>query len=232
MRDIRFQIVRSADGKCFLQEYRLPHQPRKTIIWWLTRIQEELDSSLAFPVSCRAGLCGGCGLMINNKSVLACETMPDSYLSEGEDVVTIKPLQSFPVIRDLLIDWIPARERMKQLIPWSHSERNIDIQMDIRLKPDVCKSLMNLGSCITCGVCVSECPAMKSGPFIEPYVFVKCQKILVDSRVREDSKQSIIRNLRPYLNYCLECGKCKEACPRGLSPAAAVKFVAALNQDC
>ena len=224
MRDIRFQIVRSADGKPLTQEYRLPYQPLKTIVWWLTRIQEEMDSSLAFPVSCRAGLCGGCGLMINKKSVLACETMPDSYLSERKDIITIKPLQNFPVIKDLLIDWIPARERMKQLVPWSHAERNIDIQTAIRLKPDICKSLMNLGSCITCGVCVSECPAMSSGPFIEPYVFVKCQKILVDTRVSEDSKQSIVRNLHPYLSCCIKCGKCNAACPKGLSPVEAIKF--------
>ncbi len=228
MRDIRFQIFRNGAGKPFVQEYCLPYQPRKTIVWWLTRIQEELDSSLAFPISCRAGLGGGCGLMINNRSVLACETMLDAYLSEGQAIVTLLPLRGFPVIKDLIVDWIPAIERMKRLVPWAHSERVIDIRTEIGLKPDACNSLMKLGSCITCGLCVSECPAMESGTFIEPYLFVKCHKILVDPSVDEENKQAIINAISPYLNWCIECGKCVAVCPRALSPKGSIIFFKSL----
>ena len=218
MSDIRFHIVRNTDDNSFIQEYRLPFQARKTIVWWLTKIQEELDSTLSFPVSCRAGLCGGCGLIINNKSVLACETMLEDVLGGDEPIVTIKPLQGFPVVRDLLVDWRPAGQHMNQVIPGNPSEQSIDIQAESRLQPGVCKSILNFGSCITCGLCVSECPAMRSGLFIEPYIFVKCWKLLVDPRVDEVKKQAIVRNLQPYIPHCLKCGKCKAVCPRGLSP--------------
>ena len=223
MSDIRFQIARSTDGHSFIQEYRLPFQAGKTIVWWLTKIQEELDSTFSFPVSCRAGLCGGCGLVINNKSVLACETMLEDALGGDEAIVTIKPLQGFPVIRDLLVDWSPAGKRLRQVIPGDLSQQGSDIRTEIRLQPDVCKSIMNFGSCITCGLCVSECPAMKSGLFIEPYIFVKCSKLLVDPRVDENRKQAIVINLQPYLSRCLKCGKCKAVCPRGLSPEGIIR---------
>ena len=218
MSDIRFQIVRSTDDSSFIQEYRLPFQARKTIVWWLTTIQEELDSTLSFPVSCRTGLCGGCGLVINNKSVLACETMLEDVLGKDEAIVTIKPLQGFPVIRDLLVDWRPAGEHMRQVIPGDPSKQACDIRKESRLQPEVCRSLLSFGSCITCGLCVSECPAIRSGLFIEPYIFVKCWKLRVDSRVGEEYKQAIARNLQPHIPHCLKCGKCKAVCPRGLSP--------------
>lgn len=218
MRNITFRITRSTDGKAYVQEYRFPFQKQKTIVWWLTRIQEELDASLTFPVSCRAGLCGGCGLRINGRPVLACETMPDDYLSETDDSVTIQPLQNFPVVRDLAIDWSTATERMNRMVPRDPPGRGADLPAEGRLKPDVCDMLMKLGTCITCGLCVSECPAMASGKFIEPYIFVKCRSILVDTRVEESYRQSLRERLRTSAVHCLRCGKCAGVCPSSLSP--------------
>ncbi|MHC1759196.1 MAG: 2Fe-2S iron-sulfur cluster-binding protein [Negativicutes bacterium] len=223
MSDIRVHIVRNTDDNSFIQEYRLPFQVRKTIVWWLTKIQEEMDSTLSFPVSCRAGLCGGCGLIINNKSVLACETMLEDVLCGDEPSVTIKPLQGFPVIRDLLVDWHPAGQHMRQVITGDPSEQGSDIRTESRLQSEVCRSILSFGSCITCGLCVSECPAIRIGLFIEPYIFVKCWKLLVDPRVDEVKKQAIVRNLQPYIPHCLKCGKCKAVCPRGLSPEAIIR---------
>ena len=224
MRDIHFCIARNIEGRSFTQDYRLTYQPGQTIVWWLTKIQEEIDATLAFPVSCRAGLCGGCGLMVNGRSVLACETMLDNCQRDAGDEITIGPLQNFPVSKDLVIDWSQARARMKQLIPWNPSEPSIDIHAEIRLTPDVCSSLLNLGSCITCGLCVSECPAMKSGLFIEPYLFIKCRQILVDSRISEENKDRVVSNIKPFASHCIQCGKCKAVCPRGLSPEDATHF--------
>ena len=229
MGDIRFQIPRNSNGTDLITEYVLPYQPRKTIYWWLTRIQESLDASLAFPVSCRDGLCGGCGLRINGQSVLSCETMLDGYLPAGEGAVALEPLQGFPVVRDLLIDWILAGERMKKLFPWNPEERGVVIQTEIGLKRECHQSLMKLGSCITCGLCVSECPAMLGGSFLEPYVFIKCQKILVDPRIDEETGKAVVSNLAPYFPQCLHCGKCTAVCPRRLSPESAILYLQELQ---
>jgi len=222
MNEIRFRIMRGHEEKRFLQEYQLPYEPQKTISWWLIKIQEELDSSLLFPLFCRAGLCGGCGLMINDRSVLACDTMLDFYLSEAEKCVTLKPLQGFTLIRDLQVDWNPAGLRLKQIISGADSAQAVEIVDDSRMQPELSSTYLKLGSCISCGLCVSDCPAISGGKFIEPFIFIKCQKILVDPRVGEAVKNSIIQNLRPYLDECLHCGRCGAVCPRGLSPEEAI----------
>lgn len=226
MNEIRFRIMRSDGQKSFLQEYQLPYEPQKTISWWLIKIQEECDASLVFPLFCRAGLCGGCGLMINDRSVLACETMLDSFLPETEKSVTLKPLQGFPVIRDLQVDWNPVGLRLKQILASTDFAQAYEIAEDNRMQAELNSAYMKLGSCISCGLCVSDCPAISGGKFIEPFIFIKCQKILIDPRIDKAIKTAIIQNLQPYLTECLHCGRCRDVCPRGLSPEEAVDHLA------
>jgi len=223
--NIKFKIARSISNDCFVQEYQLPFEPGKTIAGWLTRIQEELDPSLLFPISCRAGLCGGCGLMVNDRSVLSCETMLDSYWREGDDCVSLKPLQGFPVIRDLQIDWNSARDRMKQVIPNRELIQDDANKALSGMSKELCDLSLKLGACITCGLCVSDCPVIPGGKFIEPFIFIKSRKIAEDTRVDVDSKKAMIRNLSPYLMLCIHCGKCSDVCPRALSPEEAVRYL-------
>lgn len=225
MHEIRFHIVRGNGGNSFSQEYRLPYLPNKTLFWWLTRIQEELDSSLAFPVSCRAGLCGGCGIVINDRSVLSCETMVDAFLRGPDEDVFLQPLRGFPVIRDLIVDWRSAAERMKELLPRDFAGQQIAMRADTRLQMEAGHLLMNLGACITCGICVSECPAIAGGSFPEPYIFVKCRMLAEDPRIGPELKADVVKKLRPYFSQCIECGRCAAACPRRVSPLDAIAFL-------
>jgi succinate dehydrogenase / fumarate reductase iron-sulfur subunit len=151
--------------------------------------------------------------------------MLDSHFSEGNDCVLLKPLQGFPVIRDLQIDWNPAGQRMKQVIPHHEPLQNGEINTTGGMNTELYNSFMKLGSCITCGLCVSGCPVIPGGEFIEPFIFIKCQKIMEDTRVDTEFKKLMISNLHPHLMLCLNCGKCSDVCPRGLSPEEAVNYL-------
>jgi succinate dehydrogenase/fumarate reductase-like Fe-S protein len=91
------------------------------------------------------------------------------------------------------------------------------------LKPEYNQALMKLGTCTTCGLCVSECPAMEGGAFIPPYIFVKGQAVADDPRVDSAIKKMLLNRLKPYAEYCLMCGKCAAVCPASLSPEAELK---------
>src|SRR6478672_3233711 len=58
------------------------------------------DPSFAYRRSCREGVCGSDAMNINGKNGLACLT---NIRTLAEPVV-IRPLPSFPVIRDLVVD--------------------------------------------------------------------------------------------------------------------------------
>ncbi len=79
----------------------------------LFAIQAELDSSLAFRVNCRAGMCGSCALRVDGRERLACQTP----LSLVGDTVRIEPLRYLPVLKDLVVDLAPFFEKYGRIRP-------------------------------------------------------------------------------------------------------------------
>src|SRR6195952_5065366 len=65
-------------------------------------IQAEQATDLACRWNCKAGKCGSCSAEINGKPKLMCMArLSDLDLSQP---VTIEPMRSFPLIRDLVTD--------------------------------------------------------------------------------------------------------------------------------
>ena len=64
----------------------------------LNYIYQNVDSSLAFRYSCRAGLCGVCVLRVNEKPCMSCHTI-------AEKEMTIEPPARYTVIKDLVVDF-------------------------------------------------------------------------------------------------------------------------------
>jgi succinate dehydrogenase/fumarate reductase iron-sulfur protein len=64
----------------------------------LNYIYQNIDSSLAFRYSCRAGLCGVCILKVNGKACLSCHKI-------AEKEMTIEPPVRYAVIKDLVVDF-------------------------------------------------------------------------------------------------------------------------------
>lgn len=79
-----------------LQEYRLPFRSGYTVMDALLYIYGQLDSSLAFRASCRAGLCMACLITIDGRAQCPCKTP----LAEK---MTLAPFKDKKVIRDLVV---------------------------------------------------------------------------------------------------------------------------------
>ena len=61
-----------------------------------------MHSDLAVRWNCKAGKCGSCSVEINGKPRLGCMTRLNEF-SENE-TITIEPLKTFPIIKDLVTD--------------------------------------------------------------------------------------------------------------------------------
>src|ERR1700704_1618678 len=66
------------------------------------RIAETQAPDLAVRWNCKAGRCGSCSAEINGRPRLMCMTRMNTF-AENE-VVTVTPMRTFPVIRDLVTD--------------------------------------------------------------------------------------------------------------------------------
>lgn len=98
---VEFRIRRFDGSKSYWQSFEVPTKRGMTVLEGLFYIKENLDSSLAFRVSCRMGICGSCAMKINGKSRLACETQ----IAALGDRIVIEPLDNFKVLKDLVTDF-------------------------------------------------------------------------------------------------------------------------------
>ena len=89
-------------------EIQIEDESLTTILDVLLKIQKEQDPSLSFRFACRVSMCGSCAMVINGRERLACKTVVGD-LKEGR--ITIRPLNHFPVVKDLVVDMDPFFEK-------------------------------------------------------------------------------------------------------------------------
>jgi fumarate reductase iron-sulfur subunit len=81
-----------------------------TVLDALVEIQRAHDPTLAFRYACRVGMCGSCGMVVNGRETWACRLR---LARLGGDVVTVRPLYHFPLVRDLVVDMTRFVEKMR-----------------------------------------------------------------------------------------------------------------------
>src|SRR5690606_32367900 len=97
-----FRVWRGdANGGDFV-EYEVEVNEGEVVLDVIHRLQATQAPDLAVRWNCKAGKCGSCSMEINGKPRLGCMTRMSTF-TPGE-TVTITPLRTFPVIRDLVTD--------------------------------------------------------------------------------------------------------------------------------
>jgi len=97
-RTIKVKVFRFnpySDKEPRFEVYKVPFVEGSTVSTVLQYINEEYDGGLAHYLSCRLGICTGCMVKVNGKTVLAC-----TELVQGD--ITIEPVKSDGVVKDLV----------------------------------------------------------------------------------------------------------------------------------
>jgi fumarate reductase iron-sulfur subunit len=107
------------DGGERFDEFDVDTGPETTVLDALVDVQRSADSTLAFRYACRVGMCGSCAMVVNGRERWACRTRLAALdaatmglTAARSNVVTVRPLYHFPLIRDLVVDMTPFRQRM------------------------------------------------------------------------------------------------------------------------
>jgi succinate dehydrogenase / fumarate reductase iron-sulfur subunit len=143
------------------QEFEVPYQPNVNVIVLLTAIRENPversgrpTSPVAWEANCLEEVCGACSMVINGRPRQACTALVDQLTQP----ITIEPMATFPVIRDLMVD----RERMftalKQVQAWIPIDGTHNLGPGPRVGAEEQEIAYKLSTCMTCGCCVEACP--------------------------------------------------------------------------
>ena len=85
------------------QTYKSGASRFTTVLDMLLNAKSEGDQTLSFRYSCRMGICGSCGMVINGKPMLACEANSINNVIEGK--IEVGPMEAHPLLKDLVTDF-------------------------------------------------------------------------------------------------------------------------------
>jgi succinate dehydrogenase / fumarate reductase iron-sulfur subunit len=186
----------------------------------LIHIKNAIDSTLTFRRSCREGVCGSCAMNIGGRNTLACthgwEAVP------GREI-TIAPLPSQPVVKDLVPDLSLFYAQYASIEPWLHTSTP-EPQGEWRQSEEERAKLDGLYECILCACCSTACPSYwwNGAKFLGPATLLQANRWLVDSR-DEATGERLDALEDPFKLYrCHTIMNCAQVCPKGLNPAKAI----------
>src|SRR5437762_10821971 len=102
MKEAVFHVYRGDAKGGALQEYKVKVEEGMVVLDAIHRIQAESAPDLAVRWNCKAAKCGSCSAEVNGKPKLMCKTRLDAMPLDRP--VTVRPMRSFPVIKDLVSD--------------------------------------------------------------------------------------------------------------------------------
>jgi succinate dehydrogenase / fumarate reductase iron-sulfur subunit len=100
-----------ADEPSRYDAFEVPYEPGASVLDALRWIREDVDPSLAIRFSCvNANACKECMVLVDGKVDYACT----ARLAPG--AMTIDPLHNKRLIRDLVTDIVPPKERLDSVV--------------------------------------------------------------------------------------------------------------------
>jgi succinate dehydrogenase / fumarate reductase, iron-sulfur subunit len=228
-REITFRVQRfdpDTDTAPFWEEYRLHITEGMTVLEVLHELKAQQAPTLAWRSSCRMGVCGSCGMYINELPQLACQTQ---VLHLGRDVVTVAPLPNYPNVKDLIPNLEPLIEKHAAIKPFviHPSSQEMEVPTGEFLQtPEEREAFSQFTYCIKCGLCLAACPTVATDPlFLGPQALAQAYRYTADNRDcgLEERLEAIDAFHGPY--QCHLAGACSQACPKGVDPALGIQLL-------
>ncbi len=205
----------------FWHEYDVDLPPERSVLDGILQVKDREDNSVGIRCSCRAAICGSCGVQINGKTALACNTrISEASRQAGGRPIVVEPMNNFPVLKDLIVDMDAVHwKKIQRVVPWllpegEPPEREYIVPAEAMV--DVTQSM----ACIQCGVCVGACLSLEVDPdFAGPAALAKAYRFVGDPR--DGQTEERLRDLAedPHGIYdCTHCFACIEVCPKDVAP--------------
>ena len=204
------------------EDFNVPYNEDWAILDALNYIKDQLDGSLSYRWSCRMGVCGSCGMMVNGVPVLTCAVFLSHY---APGPIQIEPLRYFPIIKDLTVDITEFMHKLKSVKPWIVREEEKPIaEGEYRQSPTELDEFKQYSMCINCLLCYAACPVMGLEPsFTGPAAIALAQRYNLDSRDQGSNDRLSILSSDDGMWQCTFVGECSEVCPKDVDPAGAIQ---------
>jgi len=204
------------------QEYTIPYRADMVVLDALNYIKAYLDGTLTFRWSCRMGICGSCGMMVNGTPKLTCGTYLRDYYPHQ---VVVEPLANFPIVRDLVVDLSDFLHKLGEVQPWIIRDDAPPLEEGpYRQTPAQLERFRQFSMCINCLLCYAACPVYAMEPhFLGPAALALARRYSLDSRDQGKQQRLAVVAADAGIWDCTFVGECSAVCPKGVDPAKAIQ---------
>ena len=210
------RIWRGESATGGFEEYGSDYDEGMVVLDVVHKVQAEQAPDMACRWNCKAGKCGSCSAEINGNPRLMCMTRMSSLDTSRE--ITIEPLKTFPLVRDLVTDvsWnYRVKETMTPLKP--RDADNADGTWTIQ-QPDVERS-HEFRKCIECFLCQDVCHVLREHrlheEFVGPRFFVHAAGLEM-SPIDEAERLKALKD-EHGIGYCNITKCCTKVCPEEIA---------------
>ncbi|HEX6342667.1 succinate dehydrogenase/fumarate reductase iron-sulfur subunit [Umezawaea sp.] len=207
-----FRVWRGdADGGG-LEDFTVEVNEGEVVLDVIHRLQATQAGDLAVRWNCKAGKCGSCSAEINGRPRLLCMTRMSTF-TEGE-TITITPMRTFPIIRDLVTDVsfnytkareIPSFTPPKDLAPGEYRMQQVDVERSQEFR-----------KCIECFLCQDTCHVIRDHEenkeaFAGPRFLMRVAEL--EMHPLDEGNRTVAAQETHGLGLCNITKCCSEVCP-------------------
>ncbi|HLY38805.1 MAG TPA: succinate dehydrogenase/fumarate reductase iron-sulfur subunit [Candidatus Binatia bacterium] len=214
MAEAMLKVFRGTREDGAFHDFTVPLHEGMVVLDAVHHVQAHQASDLACRWNCKAGRCGSCSAEVNGKPRLMCMTRMDQF-PPGEPI-TIAPMKTFPVIKDLVCDvsWNYAvNARMPGFKP-----RAPDPDGTWRMQQEDIDRVQEFRKCIECFLCQDVCHVLRDHDrkdnFIGPRFLVRAASL--EMNPLDEANRTEYLRIVGGIGYCNITKCCTEVCPESI----------------
>ncbi len=210
--DASFRVWRGNTNGGELTNYKVSVNEGEVVLDIIHRLQQTQTPDLAVRWNCKAGKCGSCSAEVNGKPALLCMTRMNTFTED--ETVTVTPLRTFPVIKDLVTDVsfnyqkareIPSFTPPEGLKPGEYRMQQVDVERSQEFR-----------KCIECFLCQDVCHVIRDHEdnkpaFSGPRFFIRQAEL--DMHPLDTASRKRDAQEKHGIGLCNITKCCTEVCP-------------------
>ncbi len=191
-----------------MEEHQVAIEPGMVVLDAVLRLQETELPDLSVRWNCKAGRCGSCAAEINGKPSLMCMTKLSTL--DLSKPILVRPMRSFPLIKDLVTDVSWNYEVNKRILPYQPPKTS-----DPRMMQFEVDRVQEFRKCIECFLCQDSCHVIRihdmKAVYAGPRFFVRLASLEMHPLDTADRIPAIKEDFSIGLCNITKC--CTEVCP-------------------
>ena len=208
----KFKVWRGEGGEGGLEDFTVEVNEGEVVLDIIHRLQATQAPDLAVRWNCKAGKCGSCSMEINGKPRLGCMTRMSTF--EEDETITVTPMRTFPVIKDLVTDVsynyqkareVPSFTPPSGVRPGEYRMKQVDVERSQEFR-----------KCIECFMCNNVCHVIRDheenkSNFSGPRFLMRIAELEMHPLDTGDRRELLGQQMGLGLCNITKC--CTEVCP-------------------